>query len=237
MIQLVTSWMISHLSWIGVDFVDPSSEFEEPSQTSKQVRFFDYACGPGTLTAIFLPYITEAVGLDLSENMVDAYNKRFLDSNKNVKATIGNLVDPTNPPPPEWSQDPSLQSFDFVAIGFGVHHFEDPPGSIKALAERVRPGGVFLLAEILDERTPIHHGHDTPSFREIHSKAYGITKPHGFTRQQMEDYFTAAGLVDFKMEVIGEKVIMDMKNKEGNLVQIERELFIAVGKRPDGAAF
>ena len=236
MIQFVTSWIISHLSWIGVDFVDPSSEFEEPSETPKQVRFFDYACGPGTLTAIFLPYVTEAVGLDLSENMVDAYNKRFLDSNKSAKATVGNLVDPADPPPPEWSQDPSLQSFDFVAIGFGVHHFEDPPGSIKTLAKRVRPGGVFLIAEILNERMPTHHSHDFASFHEIPSNAYGITKPHGFTRQLMEDYFTAAGLVDFKMEVIGEKVTMEMKNKEGNLVPIERQLFIAVGKRPDQAA-
>ncbi|EXJ80561.1 hypothetical protein A1O1_08707 [Capronia coronata CBS 617.96] len=79
----ITAFIQQHIDWIGVDFVDPSTVFETKagletdSHAAKQVRVLDYACGPGSVTHALGARATEYIGIDLSENMVQAYNLRF----------------------------------------------------------------------------------------------------------------------------------------------------------------
>ena len=249
--QVVTEFLLSNLSWLGVDFNDPASEFEPSSKTStKQVRFLDYACGPGTLTKIFLPYITEAIGIDVSEGMVEEYTKRFATEESSAtnrataKAFVGNLVSATDLTLPSEPHLQLFQSFDFVAVGFAFHHFEDLPTTTKTLANCLKPGGIFMILDLVDERGQPHDHHhqqpidtlDNTSSEILHivTHTHGVTQPHGFTRNQVEEYFTQAGLVDFKMKLIDQRVqvVPDQKDEDGNVVKIEKQLFVAVGRRP-----
>ena len=80
LINKTHEFMLANLTWLGVDFTNPSTTFEAPtgpSTSARQVRVLDYACGPGTITSILAGHATEFAGIDLSENMVKAYNERF----------------------------------------------------------------------------------------------------------------------------------------------------------------
>lgn len=264
LIQQLTTFVLSNLSWIGVDFISPSSEFEalESLRTSsiKPVRFLDYACGPGTLTAIFLPYITEAVGIDISENMVSMYNTRFAEDSEaptpnlaklQPRAVVGNFCYPdTETSPSAYLTDPVYHNFDFAAVGFGCHHFDNLPLCTSRLVSRLNPdGGVFMIADFFDKRSLSsssppkhqtadgHHTHDTshqapsPPETDHRSSMYGMTHPHGFTKEYVEKLLTDAGLTEIKIKPFDDAFKVEWENKAGEVKVEEMIGFLAVGTR------
>ncbi len=44
-----------------------------------------------------------------------------------------------------------LHDFDIAAVGAGLHHFQDPARAIGRLAERLKPGGVLLIVDFVEE--------------------------------------------------------------------------------------
>ena len=96
--------------------------------------------------------------MDLSENMVQAYNLRFnpresstsdksgiydsSDGTLTAHAVVGNLLDNTHPPPPHLTTS-EFSNFDLVVVGLGFHHFQDIPLATRRLVDRLRVGGVF----------------------------------------------------------------------------------------------
>lgn len=60
----------------------------------------------------------------------------------------GNLLDPNDPDPREFSSF-DFQLFDIAVVGLGFHHFDDPALAAKRLVERLRPGGVLLILDFL----------------------------------------------------------------------------------------
>ncbi|KAF6806085.1 methyltransferase domain-containing protein [Colletotrichum sojae] len=85
--------------FIGVDWVDDDDEDDDsdgddgtgegeshgsgkaaaeaaPAADTKPVRLLDYACGTGLISRALAQFTTHCVGIDISENMVAAYNAR-----------------------------------------------------------------------------------------------------------------------------------------------------------------
>ncbi|KAI3531665.1 methyltransferase domain-containing protein, partial [Colletotrichum abscissum] len=70
--------------FIGADWVidddDDDSESESAAQSTaangRSVRLLDYACGTGLISRALAQFTTHCVGIDISENMVAAYNAR-----------------------------------------------------------------------------------------------------------------------------------------------------------------
>ncbi|KAK1844698.1 methyltransferase domain-containing protein [Colletotrichum chrysophilum] len=78
--------------FIGVDWVDEDDDEDEdegdensgkpaaaetnPATDSRPVRLLDYACGTGLISRALAQFTTHCVGIDISENMVAAYNAR-----------------------------------------------------------------------------------------------------------------------------------------------------------------
>lgn len=163
MINKTHAFLLSHLTWLGVDFIDPSKAFEA-SDNSHQVRVLDYACGPGTITNILLGHATEFLGVDLSENMVNEYNKRFTSTSNdgkskvNAKAVVGDLIAPDGPTDSTFPSE--YFGFDLAVVGFGFHHFQDLKRATERLVSRLKPGGVFMVStpsvpvEVLGTRPP-----------------------------------------------------------------------------------
>lgn len=166
----------NRLDWIGIDFLDSDDEDEEDDELAtaddnandgdvsgdqrtlqkKTVRFLDYACGSGMVSQALSPYITEAVGIDLSTNMAAEYNMRANAqglSAAEMSATVGNIFSESDPHPAHLAAE-KFFNFDLAAVGLGFHHFEDPVLSATRLAERLRPGGVLLVIDFLP------HGND-----------------------------------------------------------------------------
>ncbi|KIW26924.1 uncharacterized protein PV07_06712 [Cladophialophora immunda] len=226
LLNKVTAFIHQHVNWIGVDFVDPSTTFETPSPASdskRQVRVLDYACGPGTITHALGARATEYVGIDLSENMVKAYNVRFnpdrpstvttsssadgaaglddrLDETLTARAVVGNLLDPKDPSPPHLSA-PEFFNFDLVAVGLGFHHFQDIQLATQRLVERLRPGGVFLILDFVTHA--MEESPDPAKQGVAHTVAHA-----GFSEEELKRYFANAGLTAFAVVKMDDEVLI-----------------------------
>ena len=180
------------------------------------------ACGTGSITKALGPFVTTIQGIDISENMVEQYNKAALSSGskpESANAVVGDLFAEKVS---EHLAGPRFQSFDIAVIGLGFHHFEDPTLSVKRLVERLKPEGVLVIVDFLPFDKGPHHA--------AHSNAHGSShtiKHNGFDRSSMETLFTKAGLEDFGWSVLDEPAIMEFDNGT-----VHRTLFIARARRP-----
>jgi SAM-dependent methyltransferase len=215
MIAKITAFLTTHAEWIGLPARSPSSSSSSSSEAQSPpktpVRILDYACGPGTVTAILAPqYGDEWRGLDLSENMAAAYNARFSDSEAfSASAVQGNLLS-SDPDKAAAFQGPEWWGFDMVDVGLGFHHFEDLEGATRTLVERVKPGGVFMIVDLVSH--------------EMEEGLNKIVAHAGFSFEQVKRLFKGEGLVDVQWKVMDEEVLMRGHNP--------RRVFVARGKKP-----
>lgn len=96
-------------------------------------------------------YVTQCVGIDLSEGMVEVYNTSAQNQGipeSEMHAVVGNLIDAKSPPPAHLA-GPEFHDFDIAVVGLGFHHFDDPALAAKRLAERLKPGGVLMIVDFL----------------------------------------------------------------------------------------
>lgn len=235
LLQNITAFIHQHVNWIGVDFLDPSTTFEAPSlENQRKVRVLDYACGPGTITHALGAHATEYIGIDLSENMVQAYNLRFnpdpnpspststsastsdrLDETLNAHAVAGNLLTPQTPS--DTLSSPEYFNFDLVVVGLGYHHFQDLPLATKRLVERLRPGGIFLILDF------VTHAMEAPDTEAGPHLGFHTVAHNGFSEAELKGIFESAGLTDFGLVRMGEEVLL-----RGAM---RREPFLAKGRK------
>ncbi|KAK5626913.1 hypothetical protein RRF57_002628 [Xylaria bambusicola] len=217
--ERLTRELQARLDFIGVDWAsdDEDSDTEQGKdierKSTREVKLLDYACGTGMMSRALLPYTTQCVGMDISEEMVAAYNARAENqglSPNEMHAIVGDLVSENTD---ETLSSPELFNFDIAVVGGGFHHFGNPGLAAKRLVERLKPGGVLLIWDFLphaprhEHHHGHHHGHDNIGEKkkeESHHNIYHSVMHHGFSEPQMKEIFTAAGTgTDFKLEHIG----------------------------------
>ncbi|TVY80996.1 putative methyltransferase [Lachnellula suecica] len=212
--------------WIGVDWVDESSDDEDSNfgikETPRTVRLLDYACGTGLVSRALAPYVTQCVGIDLSEGMVAEYNKSVANQGitpSEMSAQVGNLLDPSNPSPAALS-GPELYEFDISAVGLGFHHFDDPALAAKRLVERLKPGGTLLIIDFQPHEHMHHH---------THAAAKTVTHM-GFSEVDVKRMFEEAGVGEgFEYVVVGKGIVFTDKSDESKTVS--RKVFMARGSK------
>lgn len=221
-----------------MEFLDPSltdvEKDDDGLMTARRVRVLDYACGPGTVTAVLQGYATEVVGVDVSENMVKAYNERFAvaeqqqqrDGNGVVvgnarvaEAFVGDLLESTGPS--ESISSPRFFGFDLAVVGLGFHHFENLDLATSRLVSRLKPGGVLLIVDFVTHAA-LKHG----------DPGKHIVAHQGFGEEEVRSVFGRAGLVDVAIvEMEGMVEIKGAGVKEDQLGQ-KRKVFLGRGKKP-----
>ncbi|KAF2499583.1 S-adenosyl-L-methionine-dependent methyltransferase [Lophium mytilinum] len=242
--QLIEAFR-SRRDWIGVDFLD-----EDATNSDKTVRLLDYACGTGMVSRALGPYVTTTVGIDISPNMVAAYNEQAKSSslpNSQISAVVGDLFAPE---PPEALSGPEFFNFDLAVVSAGYHHFDDVVLCTKRLTERLKPGGVLVISDFLQgpdtdvfhgtveghgEHSHGHHHHDHSHHQGHHSHEpadlpsdmRAAIKVFSFDEAGVRAFFEEAGLVGFEISVMEEKVYMEFGGKK-----MERTVFFAKGTRP-----
>ena len=172
------------------------------------------------LAQTLVPYVTKILGLDLSDNMVNEYNKnadRNGYSNK-MSARTGDIL--TDPVPTELS-GPEYFDFDIVVVSMALHHFDDASKALRYLGDRLKKGGTCIIIDIVPDHLSDHH----------HNHIFGETahtvRTHGFTLEQMRDLFKNAGMGShFGYQVFEEPVVFQ---KDG--MTISKTLFAARAKR------
>ncbi|KAK7754608.1 hypothetical protein SLS62_003391 [Diatrype stigma] len=238
--ERLTAELRSRLDLIGVDWVDDDDDDDEddeededrgkdePSQLDrkmpldvegakgekkqkKHVRLLDYAGGTGMMSRAFAPYVTQCVSIDLSENMVAAYNARARNqgiSEDEMFAVVGDLVSASDPDPPGLSP-PQFRDFDIAVVGGGLHHFADPALAAARLVARLKPGGVLLIWDFMAPRDDDDedggrggdHGEDGSGDNDAGASVaqqwqqahHTITQHHGFTERGIREIYEKAG--------------------------------------------
>ena len=173
---------------------------------SPAMRVLEVGGGTGLLSRALVDDIGTAVVTDVSGAMVDVAGEMLAD-----------------PRYAEWSarrldiehDDLPDETFDLVLSQLALHHMGDVPGVIGRLAALLTPGGWAALADL-------EHDSDGGFHRHVH----GFSGHHGFSREDLGRWLTAAGLVEVTVGDAG----FDVKEVEGE----ERRfpLLLAAGRRP-----
>ncbi|KAH7236315.1 S-adenosyl-L-methionine-dependent methyltransferase [Fusarium tricinctum] len=156
-------------------------------------KLLDYACGTGMLSRVLAQHTSEAIGIDLTQDMVDVYNTQAQGQGTSRQAYQGNLADPADASPAAFA-DAKFFDFDVAGVGLGFHHFDKPDLASKRLAERVKTGGVLFIIDFvahkIDPEDAAHRG---------------ITH-HGFVEDEIKQMFENAGLTDFGYQELPEPI-------------------------------
>jgi ubiquinone/menaquinone biosynthesis C-methylase UbiE len=108
-------------------------------------RLLDAGCGPGHTALAFAPRVAEAVGVDLTEAMLAQGRKLARDRGlANVTFQRGDVE---RLPFPD-------ASFDIVTSRYSAHHYPHPVVALCEFARVLRPGGVFLLVDVMSPDEP-----------------------------------------------------------------------------------
>ncbi|KAI1101438.1 S-adenosyl-L-methionine-dependent methyltransferase [Jackrogersella minutella] len=237
--ERLTKEIQTRLDWVGVDWVtvddddddddseDENEDVDEPNeeaesaQPSREVRLLDYACGTGMMSRALAPYTTQCVGIDISENMVAAYNSRAKNqglSHDEMHAVVGDLAAADGPQPSDLLANLDF-SFDVATVGGGLHHFGDPELATERLVERLRPGGVLFVWDFLP------HG---PSHG--HFEKYGVVH-HGLSEGRVRKMFERAGAgKEFSLVVLGSGISF-AHGENGEKGAMKRQIFFARGEK------
>ena len=157
--------------------------------------------------------------------MVAEYNRRMSDAGlSQFHAVIGDLCGKDDVSPD--LQDGSLYSLDIAAIGMGFHHFEHPQLSIDRLVERLKPGGVLFIVDLLDRGGDAAIGEQGQRDDFVKEAARTVPHKHGFSREGMKGMFDAAGCRDFEFVVLERPAVMG--EGEG---AFEKRVFVAKGRK------
>ena len=205
------------------NYIQQNLDFIAIPKHSGPTTLLDYACGTGMISRALGPSVTSIQALDLSPNMVERFNE-FAGSSetasvRKARAIVGNLL--TVQPPPVELNGPELHNFDVVAVGGGLHHFEDPAKAIGRLAQRLKVGGVLLIVDFVKE------GDDggEAGYGRLPTGAEHTIRKYGFNESEMREMMKDHGLGDFGWREMPERV--EMKLHEGK--PVSRKGFLARG--------
>lgn len=241
----------SHIDWIGIK--RKTGTGGTPSEDAP-VRMLDYACGSGVASRVhkhfprlartrksvklikmiqaLFPYVSEVRGIDVSDGMVEKYNKSARSygvPESHIFAIQGDLASPLTK-----ETHPSLGSsdffeFDLIIMSMALHHIDVPKLLIERLVERLNEGGVVVIIDwVLDQedRETQQQGEGSHSLRRNVPQSAAHTVSHdGFSKEQMDTMLRSAGCkeVDY--------LVLDEPSKVPFGVGGQKQLFFARGKK------
>jgi hypothetical protein len=144
-------------------------------------------------------------------------------SEDQMLAVRGNLLEPS--PDAEEAgrlERPDFFGFHVVVVCMALHHVPEPSKLVGKLAERLDYHGTLV---IVDAVAPSESGIVTKEGADGHVATKTVAS-HGFTRQEMLDMFSDAGLVDVDIRWYPRRSLVPAE------MGGEQQLFFARAKRP-----
>ena len=108
-------------------------------------RLLDAGCGTGHTALAFAPHVAQVVAVDLTEQML-AQGRRLAAERgiANVSFQRGDVESLEHP----------AGSFDVVTSRYSAHHYQHPVRALREIRRVLKPGGVFLLADVVAPAEP-----------------------------------------------------------------------------------
>jgi SAM-dependent methyltransferase len=141
-------------------------------------RILDIGCGPGWTTSFLARAGFQAVGVDISERMIEIAEERSARDNIAAEFLVADMED----------LDLGRCDFDGVLFFDCLHHCPGYTQALKQAHAHLRPGGHILLLET----TWLHRW--SPHARQV-TREFGVTEL-GFTRRQLRRALRDAGFGD-----------------------------------------
>lgn len=149
---------MDHRDLIRGEFARQADRFAAASATTRsdlseriadaipdQGLVLDLACGPGIVTAALAEKARRVVALDLTPQMLANARRRCAAAGRKnvgfVEASAGDLPFPSG-------------AFDAVVTRLSIHHFPEPAPILEETRRVLRPGGSFVLADIVSSDDP-----------------------------------------------------------------------------------
>ncbi|HEU5027978.1 MAG TPA: methyltransferase domain-containing protein [Spirillospora sp.] len=115
----------------GVEFFGPIADgLVEVLAPGPRDRLLDVGCGRGAVLSRIAPLVEEAVGIDVSQRMVELA-RESLDGASNVRVEMGDAQRP----------DPELGAFDSVTASLVLFFLPDPVAALRAWRALLAAGG------------------------------------------------------------------------------------------------
>ena len=174
-------------------------------QPSGREQALEFGAGTGILTTLMAPRLARVTALDSSSGMLGVLRRKCADSHlANVDAVEGSV--------PEQLPD---QRFDLVYSSMTLHHVEDVPGLLRALADHVQPGGHVALADL-----DVEDG-------GFHREAQGVVH-HGFAREAVDRWLRDAGFDDVRFSTA-----YTMQREGARGATRDYPIFLTVARKPE----
>ncbi|KAG8822331.1 hypothetical protein FRC19_006172 [Serendipita sp. 401] len=133
----------------------------------ENTSMMDYACGTGQMSRKLEPYVQKVIGVDISQGMIDYYNKRASDlgipPEKMQAVYVSSLKGDDS--------DLDGQKFDIIVCSQAYHHFPDINKVTKDLTNLLKPGtGRLFIADLMqyDRATDSQSGDNAPQHLHHH---------------------------------------------------------------------
>ncbi|MBN1975703.1 MAG: bifunctional demethylmenaquinone methyltransferase/2-methoxy-6-polyprenyl-1,4-benzoquinol methylase UbiE [Sedimentisphaerales bacterium] len=132
---------LNHILSFGMDFYW-RAKLAGMADRKKQIKVLDLAAGTGDLLIALLrknPNIIEAVGLDISDNMLAICRKKI--ASYNLAGRITTICSDVN------SSGLPDNTFDIVAMGFGIRNTPDVLKTLSEIYRLLKQSGSALILE------------------------------------------------------------------------------------------
>ncbi|KAJ5637813.1 hypothetical protein N7490_007692 [Penicillium lividum] len=208
--KMLSEQTLQHRLWISDQWTDTVNQDQE-------IRMLEYACGPGNISMTLAPFLTQVIGIDVSENMVKRFNHNagLLGLKEKVFSHKADLL--AEKIPVEFDAPP-YTDVDVLTVSMALHHFEDPGRALQRLGGRLKKGGVCFIIDLVS-----HSGRD-------HKHGFGdaahTVKSHGFSQESMRELFQGAGFESIEYKVLAQPLVFV---RDGS--NVSKTVFIARAQR------
>ncbi|TAK19425.1 MAG: methyltransferase domain-containing protein [Acidobacteria bacterium] len=138
----------------------------------------DLGCGTGAMSAILAPHVKQVIGVDASEEMLDAAKAR-LAAATNIELRKGSLEAlPIFPG--------SVDAATFMLV---LHHLPSPADALAEAARILKPGGRLLIVDMAP--------HEKEEYRQQMGHVW-----LGFSEDQMKKMLAAAGFTHVRVHAL-----------------------------------
>jgi ArsR family transcriptional regulator len=138
----------------------------------------DLGCGTGAMSAILAPHVKQVIGVDASDEMLDAAKTRLGDAT-NIEFRKGSLE--ALPLAPD--------SVDAATLMLVLHHLPSPAEALAEAGRIIKPGGRVLIVDMAS--------HEKDEYRQQMGHVW-----LGFSEEQMTKMLGAAGFTHVKWHAL-----------------------------------
>ena len=132
---------LNHILSLNIDKGWRRKAVKEIADKDSPVKVLDVACGTGDFTIEIAKKVSagsEVIGVDISEGMMEIGKEKMLKAGVTAEMTVADCE----------SLPYDQNTFDRIAVGFGVRNFEHLDLGLREMCRVLKPDGKLVILEL-----------------------------------------------------------------------------------------